>query len=99
MKNETLAVTVLTETEGQMQMCFPASYQNAALPGTLAGNEKERWLFPRLLSFMFPFPITGIRIITLHDVGVFSKCPEAAALSAHKHLWEWMNHRVRKWTS
>ena len=58
-----------------------------AMHGKQAGNE-ERWLFPRLLSFMLPCPITGIRIIMLCDGGVFSRCPEAASLSAHKHLWE-----------
>lgn len=55
--------------------------------GKQAGNE-ARWLFPRLLSFVLPCPITDIRIIMLCDGGVFSQCPEAAFLSAHKHLWE-----------
>lgn len=58
-----------------------------ATHGKQAGNE-ARWLFPRLLSFMLPCPITDIRIIILRDGGVFSQCPEAAFLSAHKHLWE-----------
>lgn len=64
-----------------------------ATHGKQAGNE-ARWLFPRLLSFMLPCPITDIRIIILRDGGVFSQCPEAAFLSAHKHLWEWVNHRL-----
>lgn len=62
--------------------------------GKPAGNE-ARWLFPRLLSFLLPCPITDIRIIMLQcDGGVFSHCPEAAFLSAHKHLWEWVNYSV-----
>lgn len=48
---------------------------------------------------MLPCLITGIRIIMSCDAGVFSQCPEAAALSAHKHLWERMNHRLWKCTS
>lgn len=64
-----------------------------ATHGKQAGNE-ARWLFPRLLSFILPCPITDIRIIMLRDGSVFSQCLEAAFLSAHKHLWEWVNHRV-----
>lgn len=90
----------MTEAEGQMQMCLPASCQRRAQPVKEAGNEEERRLFPRLLPCMLPFPITGIRSITSCDGagGGFSQCPEAAPLSAHKHLWEWLNRRVWKWT-
>lgn len=86
------AVPLLTETGGTDANEF-SLLPVKATHGKQAGNE-ARWLFPRLLSFMLPCPITDIRIIMLRDGGVFSQCPEAAFLSAHKHLWECVNYRV-----
>lgn len=60
---------------------------------------RRRWLFPRLLSFMLPFPFIGIRLIMSRGGDVFSWCPEAAILSAHKYLCGWIKWKVWKWTS
>lgn len=38
---------------------------------------------------MLPLAFIGVKIIMSCDGDVFSQCPEAAILSAHKYLWEW----------
>lgn len=90
-EHQLAAVPLSTETGGQMQMSFCCFLSKAR---TANRQEMRRdGFFPRLLSFVLPCPITDIRIIMLRDGGAFSQCPEAAFLSAHKHLWEWVNHR------
>lgn len=63
---------------------------------SLASRQEMRRgrFFPRLLLFMLPFPFIGIKIIMSRGGDVFSQCPEAAVLSAHKYLWEWMYQRA-----
>lgn len=83
--------------EGQIWIRFPCilSKQHTAWQ---AGRKWGEDAFPRLLSFMLPFPFIGIKVITLQDGDVFFQCLEAAVLSAHKYLWEGTNQRVSKWT-
>ena len=61
-------------------------------------QEMRRGCFPQIIIIYASFPFIGIKVITLQDGDVFSQCPEAAVLSAHKYLWEGMNQRVSKWT-
>lgn len=57
--------------------------------------EKGRQLCLNLLSFMLPFPFIDIKILMSRDGDVFSWCPEAAVLSAHKYLQEWMSQSMK----
>ena len=88
-------MTVLTEMRDRLKYASPVSCQNGALLGKQAGNEEGMKALPQLLPFMLPFPFIGIKILMSCDSDVFSRCPEAAILSAHKYLREWVSQSMK----
>lgn len=92
------AVVSLEREERQLWIWFQLHLVKIELSLANRQEMRRRWLFPGLLSCVLPFPFIGIKIIMSHDDNVFSGCLEAAILSAHKYLWEWMNQRVWKCT-